>query len=103
MSGLYRDEVAVVRNLNAPLAVLHGTEEQRINGAYIASLVMPTLWRGAIQRFPARDMRHNGRCPKPSTPCSRRSSRKRSERANVLLPPTLISRASPMAGTVQIL
>ena len=43
MSGLYRDEVAVVREFKAPLAVLHGTEDQRINGAYIASLSMPTL------------------------------------------------------------
>ena len=51
MSGRYRDEVAVVRNLKAPLAVLHGTDEQRINGAYIASLAMPTLWRGAIQKI----------------------------------------------------
>ena len=49
MSGLYRDEVAVVRDLKAPLAVLHGIEDQRINGAYIASLAMPTLCRGAIQ------------------------------------------------------
>jgi pimeloyl-ACP methyl ester carboxylesterase len=55
MSGLYRDEVAVVRDLRAPLAVLHGTEDQRVNGAYMAymaSLSMPTLWRGAIQNIP---------------------------------------------------
>jgi pimeloyl-ACP methyl ester carboxylesterase len=45
--GEFRDEVAVVRSLKVPLAILHGGEEQLINGAYIASLAMPTLWRGA--------------------------------------------------------
>jgi pimeloyl-ACP methyl ester carboxylesterase len=50
--GGYRDEVVVVRDLKAPLAVLHGAEEQLINGTYFASLVMPTLWRGAVQAIP---------------------------------------------------
>lgn len=63
MSGLYRDEVAVVRDLKAPLAVLHGTEDRRINGAYIASLAMPTLWRGAIQKIPGA-----GHAPQWETP-----------------------------------
>jgi pimeloyl-ACP methyl ester carboxylesterase len=45
----YRDEIAVVRQLKQPLAVLHGAEEQFINGAYFATLAMPTLWRGAVQ------------------------------------------------------
>ncbi|MGO9420928.1 alpha/beta fold hydrolase [Roseiarcus sp.] len=63
MSGLYRDEVAVVRDLKAPLAVLHGTEEQRINGAYVVSLAMPTLWRDAIQKIPGA-----GHAPQWETP-----------------------------------
>ena len=50
--GGFRDEVAVVRDLRAPLAVLHGAEEQLVNGAYFASLAMPTLWRGAVQTIP---------------------------------------------------
>lgn len=45
----YRDEIAVVAGMTRPLAVLHGKEEQLINGAYFASLAMPTLWRGAVQ------------------------------------------------------
>lgn len=45
----YHDEIAVVANLKAPLAVLHGAEEQLVNGAYFDSLVMPTLWRGGVQ------------------------------------------------------
>ncbi len=47
--GGYRDEIAVVSDLEAPLAVLHGADEQLVNGAYFASLAMPTLWRGAVQ------------------------------------------------------
>jgi pimeloyl-ACP methyl ester carboxylesterase len=48
----YRDEVAVVGRLRQPLAVLHGVDEQLVNGAYIAALSMPTLWRGAVHRIP---------------------------------------------------
>ena len=48
----FRDEVKVVANLTQPLAVLHGAEEQLINGDYFATLKMPTLWRGAVQTIP---------------------------------------------------
>ncbi|HUC64950.1 MAG TPA: alpha/beta hydrolase [Stellaceae bacterium] len=47
----YRDEVAVVGQLRQPLAVLHGADEQLVNGGYFAGLSMPTLWRGAVQRI----------------------------------------------------
>jgi pimeloyl-ACP methyl ester carboxylesterase len=47
--GGYRDEVAIVAGLKQPLAVLHGSEEQLVNGAYFADLAMPALWRGAPQ------------------------------------------------------
>jgi pimeloyl-ACP methyl ester carboxylesterase len=50
--GGARDEVEVVRDLKVPLAVLHGVEEQLINGGYFASIAMPTLWRGAVQVIP---------------------------------------------------
>ena len=66
--GGYRDEVVVVRDLEAPLAVLHGAEDQLINGAYFASLAMPTLWRGAVQTIPGA-----GHAPQWETP--RRSTR----------------------------
>ena len=52
-NGGYRDEIAVVRDLKVPLAVLHGADEQFVNGHYFASLAMPTLWRGAVQTIPA--------------------------------------------------
>jgi pimeloyl-ACP methyl ester carboxylesterase len=45
----YRDEVVIVRDLRAPLAVLHGREETIVDGRYFATLVMPTLWRKAVQ------------------------------------------------------
>jgi pimeloyl-ACP methyl ester carboxylesterase len=51
-NGGYRDEVAVVSDLKVPLAVLHGADEQLVNGRYFASLLMPTLWRGAVQTIP---------------------------------------------------
>jgi pimeloyl-ACP methyl ester carboxylesterase len=46
--GGARDEGAVVRDLKVPLAVLHGGEEQLVNGRYFGSVAMPTLWRGAV-------------------------------------------------------
>ena len=49
--GGYRDEIEVVAGLDRPLAVLHGAQEQLVNGAYFDSLAMPTLWRGAVQTF----------------------------------------------------
>jgi pimeloyl-ACP methyl ester carboxylesterase len=51
-NGGYRDEVAVVRDLKVPLAVLHGADEQLVDGRYFASVLMPTLWRGAVQTIP---------------------------------------------------
>ena len=50
--GLYRDEGAVVGDLKVPLAVLHGADEQLVNGRYFASVAMPTLWRGGVQKIP---------------------------------------------------
>ena len=47
--GEFRDECAVVRDLQGPLAVLHGGEEQLVNARYFGSVAMPTLWRGAVQ------------------------------------------------------
>jgi pimeloyl-ACP methyl ester carboxylesterase len=50
--GGARDEGAVTRDLKVPLAVLHGGEEQLVNGRYFGSVAMPTLWRSAIQMVP---------------------------------------------------
>ncbi|NOX60346.1 MAG: alpha/beta hydrolase [Chloroflexi bacterium] len=50
--GRIKDEVEIVANLTAPLAVLHGAHEQLVNGDYIRGLTMPTLWRGAVQVIP---------------------------------------------------
>ena len=50
--GEFHDECAVVRDLRAPLAVLHGGEEQLVNGRYFGSVAMPTLWRRAVQMIP---------------------------------------------------
>jgi pimeloyl-ACP methyl ester carboxylesterase len=50
--GLYRDEVAIVRDLKTPLAVLHGGDEQLVNGHYFGCVAMPSLWRSAVQMIP---------------------------------------------------
>jgi pimeloyl-ACP methyl ester carboxylesterase len=47
--GGYLDEVIAISEMTAPLAIVHGELEQLVNAAYIQSLTMPTLWRGAIQ------------------------------------------------------
>jgi hypothetical protein len=41
--------VGVVAELRVPLAVLHGADEQLVNGGYFASVPVPTLWRGVVQ------------------------------------------------------
>jgi len=48
-ANAFRDEVEIVARLKQPLAVLHGAQEQLINGAYFETLKMPTLWRGKVQ------------------------------------------------------
>jgi pimeloyl-ACP methyl ester carboxylesterase len=60
-----RDERAIVANLKAPLAVLHGERDQLVNPAYFASLNMPTLWRGAVQTIA-----HAGHTPQWETPAA---------------------------------
>lgn len=45
----YRDQVDIVRNMDRPLAVLHGADERLVSIAYLQRLAMPTLWRGEVQ------------------------------------------------------
>jgi len=61
--GLYRDEVAIVGDLKIPLAVVHGGDEQLVNGQYFGSVPMPSLWRGAVQMIP-----YAGHAPQWETP-----------------------------------
>ena len=60
-----RDELVVVENLKAPLAILHGERDQLINAAYLASVKAPTLWRGAVQTIA-----HAGHTPQWETPAA---------------------------------
>ena len=48
-AGRFKDEVAIVAALRAPIAVLHGRGEQLVSLDYLQTLSMPTLWRGAVQ------------------------------------------------------
>jgi len=45
----YNDHVEIVANMTAPLAVLHGAQDQLVNVDYLRSLEMPTLWRDEVQ------------------------------------------------------
>jgi pimeloyl-ACP methyl ester carboxylesterase len=47
--GLFQDEVAIVRDLRIPLAILHGAEEQIVDLDYLRRLTAPTLWRQEVQ------------------------------------------------------
>jgi pimeloyl-ACP methyl ester carboxylesterase len=51
-ASIGRDECAVVRDLRAPLAVLHGDKEQLVNGRYFDSVAMPTPSRRGVQMIP---------------------------------------------------
>ncbi len=42
----------MVAGLPIPLAVVHGAEEQLVNGNYFNTLTMPSLWRGGVQVIP---------------------------------------------------
>lgn len=48
----FRDETDVAASLEQPLAVIHGDHDTLANADYIASLRLPSLWRGAVQRIP---------------------------------------------------
>jgi pimeloyl-ACP methyl ester carboxylesterase len=47
--GRFADEVDVVARLTRPLAILQGVDEQFVSLEYLRGLVVPTLWRGAVQ------------------------------------------------------
>lgn len=52
-SGGYADEIEIVARLTKPLAIVHGGQDQIVNGRYYERLSIPRLWRGAVQVIPA--------------------------------------------------
>ena len=48
-AGRFADEVAIVRDLKIPLAIVQGSEEQIVDLGYLQRLSAPTLWRGQVQ------------------------------------------------------
>ena len=63
--GASRDEAKLVATLKTPLAVMHGERDQLINLAYIKTLTMPSMWRGAVQVIPGA-----GHTPQWETPAA---------------------------------
>lgn len=47
--GYYMDETQIVTELTVPLAILHGENEQIVNGQYYHSLQISSLWRNSAQ------------------------------------------------------
>lgn len=45
----FEDEIAVVANMQVPLAILHGAHEALVNGEYLKKLTIPKLWKGSVQ------------------------------------------------------
>jgi pimeloyl-ACP methyl ester carboxylesterase len=62
-AGRFADEIAIVTALRRPLAILQGEGEQLVNLAYLKTLAVPTLWRGAVQLIP-----DAGHAPQEETP-----------------------------------
>ena len=50
--GNYSDEVAIVANLDKPLAVVHGESDSLVSLSYLGALSIPALWRSEIQIVP---------------------------------------------------
>lgn len=55
--------MAVAAGLDRPLAVLHGRDEQLVSPAYLESLHLPPLRRGAVQVI-----EDSGHSPQPEAP-----------------------------------
>lgn len=51
-AGRFTDQTAIVAALVRPLAILHGEGEQLVSLDYINKLMIPSLWRGAVQLIP---------------------------------------------------
>lgn len=48
----YKNQLAILKNLDIPIAVLNGAQERVVNVAYQRSLSMPTLWHNKIWLIP---------------------------------------------------
>ena len=52
MTGQMKNEINIIKNLDVPLAILHGEYEQLVNRSYIEELDIPTMWKDEIQTIP---------------------------------------------------
>ncbi|MBF0179906.1 MAG: alpha/beta hydrolase [Magnetococcales bacterium] len=59
-AGEMRDEIAILRRLPVPVALLLGEQDPFVNADYCRNLDLPGLWRGAIQFLP--DCGHSPHC-----------------------------------------
>ncbi len=59
----FADEVAVLRNLHCPAAIVLGEHDRVVNSRYIEGLSIRTLWKGGMQRIDG-----GGHCPQYDSP-----------------------------------
>lgn len=50
-AGKMNNELDLLKNLQVPIAVFHGSEENLVNGEYFETLEIPTLWKREVQLF----------------------------------------------------
>ncbi|MCF8336096.1 MAG: alpha/beta hydrolase [Bacteroidales bacterium] len=61
--GEIQDEARILSEMEHPLAIFHGSEDQLINGEYFRELKLPTLWQNTVQVLD-----QAGHCPQFETP-----------------------------------
>ena len=52
------NEVEIIENIDKPVTIFHGKDDQLVNGKYLKELNIPTLWQNEIKIIP-----NSGHCP----------------------------------------
>ena len=46
--GNHKDELAILKELNIPIAIIHGVNDKFVSQSYLSALSAPTLWENKI-------------------------------------------------------
>ena len=57
------NEAEIIENIDKPVAIFHGMNDQLVNGEYFKELNIPTLWQNEIKIIP-----DSGHCPQLENP-----------------------------------
>lgn len=61
--GDMTNEVEIIENIGKPISILHGKDDQLVNGEYFKELNIPTLWQKEVIVIP-----DSGHCPQLENP-----------------------------------